>query len=1562
MANDILSILLAAGIDTNASKLTIQKQLDELAKTTKFNIQLDIVNGLKEVDKVKQKLKKITQTKGSVFINSQVENQAFDSITARIRDVKQNVDKLAKVDITEGATGGIQKAIITYKNEVGQVVKETMAWVETQKKVNGELTKLKTFKTTKFDISDASDLTKEINLYQQLLEKVKEQGNLETKIIVSKQEKASLTEKEYQRQLQVNLAEQKQLQQEIQQGDYNNAELENKISEQRIDNHNKINLANARAKDGIDATRTSLGSFWKEMKIALVRTIEWGVAMGSIYGTLRKIREGIEYLKELDKNLTNVRIVTGATADEMSKLASNYTALAKEMGATTNELLGGAVEWFRQGKSMEEAQELVKASIIESKLAAIDSAQATEYLTSVLNGYKIESKNVMTVIDQMVAVDNAAATSVAELSEALKRSSNSAAQSGVEFSRLIGYVGTISSVTRKSAESIGESMKTMFARMSDLQAGKLDEEGMSLSNVESALNRVNIALRKDAVTFRDFDNVLDDLAATWNTLNDVEQSNIAKSIAGIRQRENFLVLMNNYNKALELEKIALNSNGLALERYGIYLESVEAKQKQLASAWESFWNNTMNSKTIKGFYDTLTAIVSTFDKFGAGIPIIAGLISGALTAAIIALNGGIEKLNWALIKTNLLSGGIPILVGAITTGITMLGFALSKTNKETETFAETQQDILDSANENTGAFKDNVSELTKLKDKYIELNSATDKSETIKSQLTTVENNLKKALENTNTQLDLQNGKLEDNITLINEQIKKKAEQYVIENKAAYEAAKKFAKGTDKDTVLRGNLENILPDTFEGTTEQWMVLYGKFEGTIEERIKALYNVRDEFLKKYEKYWYRDYYADIAKYAESEAKAFQKQLDDNISFMTEYENALKIKAGDLTSIVVDDDSDEYIPEGSITDKETLKKLLDANKISLKQYYDGLLAIRKELYSDYIGKSTGEIQSLLKLGDKKASDFLELEAELFNVKNNLNKDDPLGGGTDKDPYRATIDTLTTYQQKLDDISTALQRNKILIDQTEGQDRIDNLKQRIALLEQQKQALHDINNANDQLIQSSLSDIEKMYGELGTFDPSSNQMIWEVGEDGLLKWQTVLKSLTDDDAKNLESTIKDIYDRVKDNVSGSTEWLNVNKEQIDLNKEILDIQEAQLEILEKQAEQTRKNQIESQKQLLEKYKQQEEALKNIIDLTTNLIKQEYQDIIDKLEDQLDAHKEITDEIKKQIKLQEANDDYRKDEKKKQDEILKLQRQITQLSRDDSRQAQAEKLKLEEDLAKKQEDLSEFRHDRDIELQLEALDEGQKAFEDKQKEEIDKYKQKLSEAGTLQQEAITRINDALATGSDTLYGSLISWNQKYGSSIQDDIVSAWKNAKDAMLDYQSSSGGLNIEGAMTKTREAQIIAQMQQNSISWHGATSEERIRLHEENIRLAKQLSGSVEFLKGKWWQNGIPIYGKGAYVDTPRLSVVGDRPEFIIPKENIMDFVNKVNMMNIPVPKMPNFNPLQNSNALKIDSLITINGNADRTILPDLERIANTVVDKINNGFYKVGKMKPIRTLG
>lgn len=88
----------------------------------------------------------------------------------------------------------------------------------------------------------------------------------------------------------------------------------------------------------------------------------------------------------------------------------------------------------------------------------MESAEATEYLTAIMNGFKLEADDMTGVIDKLVVVDNNAATSVTELAEAMKRSSNVAQQVGVSFEELVAYIGTISSVTRRSASTIGESL------------------------------------------------------------------------------------------------------------------------------------------------------------------------------------------------------------------------------------------------------------------------------------------------------------------------------------------------------------------------------------------------------------------------------------------------------------------------------------------------------------------------------------------------------------------------------------------------------------------------------------------------------------------------------------------------------------------------------------------------------------------------------------------------------------------------------------------------------------------------------------------------------------------------------------------------------------------------------------------------------------------------------------------------------------------------------------------------------------------------------------------------
>lgn len=195
----------------------------------------------------------------------------------------------------------------------------------------------------------------------------------------------------------------------------------------------------------------------------------------------RAFNDAIETIKELNYHMTNVQMVAMTSNEETAELANSYSKLAKQLGATTKEIAEGSVEWLRQGKTLEEVESLMEATMTMSKVGAIDAGSATEYLTSTLNGYKMSAQDAMSVVDKMSAVDLAAATSVEELALALQKTANMARTTGVELDEIIGMIATVSEVTRQAPEIIGTSFKTLFSRMTQVAAGKeIDDAGESL--------------------------------------------------------------------------------------------------------------------------------------------------------------------------------------------------------------------------------------------------------------------------------------------------------------------------------------------------------------------------------------------------------------------------------------------------------------------------------------------------------------------------------------------------------------------------------------------------------------------------------------------------------------------------------------------------------------------------------------------------------------------------------------------------------------------------------------------------------------------------------------------------------------------------------------------------------------------------------------------------------------------------------------------------------------------------------------------------------------------------
>ena len=455
-------------------------------------------------------------------------------------------------------------------------------------------------------------------------------------------------------------------------------------------------------------------SWTKQIGNNIIKSAQWAIAMTVVYGSLKAIRDGIEYIVELNKELTDTRIVVGMTAEEAKGLATNYNQLASEMGATTLEVAKGSLEWFRQGKTVEEAMDLTSQSIMMAKLANMDTAQSTEYLTSIINGFKLEAEDVTLVIDKLVNLDNQFATSVSEIANAMQRSSNSASQAGITLDELASYITVLSSVTRKSSESIGESFKTMFARMQNIKLGKMfEDDATTLNDVEKALSLVNVELRDSATSFRPLGDVIDEIASKWDGLNDIEQSAVANAIAGVRQRENFLVLMSNYNQVLRAQTIETESAGLATKRYDIYMQGLEARANKSKAAWEGVWQATINSEAIGFFIDLSTKIGNVTKDAGGLIPVLATviglLIAMQATNAISFLNtlrssivSVITSFKGMLTGASLASGGwIGIIIVAVASLVQILNYA----SKASERYAESFKEAMDAMKETTDEIK-----------------------------------------------------------------------------------------------------------------------------------------------------------------------------------------------------------------------------------------------------------------------------------------------------------------------------------------------------------------------------------------------------------------------------------------------------------------------------------------------------------------------------------------------------------------------------------------------------------------------------------------------------------------------------------------------------------------------------------------------------------------------------------------------------------------------------------------------------------------------------------------
>lgn len=429
-----------------------------------------------------------------------------------------------------------------------------------------------------------------------------------------------------------------------------------------IDKVNK-ELKDPKGRKNIDKTSASTDNLTKK----LVNMSHLAVFTYVSRVLVDRVRESIRYIKELDVVLTEISVVTGKSREQVYELGIEFNDMAKRLGRSTAEVANASKIFFRQGKSTEQVMLLVEASTKAASVAHIDLAEASDYLTSTLNGFQMEATQAMEVVDKFSAVGANAGTSFEEMASALKKVASAASNANVDMDHMISYLATVSEVTREAPENIGTSFKTLFARMQKITKGDMPAE---LNKVDQALQSIGISLKGDSGQIKSLQIVVEQLGGKWESLTKNQQAYLATSIAGTRQQVRFISLMDNYDRSLEILDTSINSAGEGQRQFNNYLGGFEAKLKAARAEVEGLYGSIKNTglleKAVEAFTD-FVQVLNTFVETGNVATPVMILVTAALTTLIAKL-----ILTKTVISV-LVEGG---LFSALGTKFVMLGEAL----------------------------------------------------------------------------------------------------------------------------------------------------------------------------------------------------------------------------------------------------------------------------------------------------------------------------------------------------------------------------------------------------------------------------------------------------------------------------------------------------------------------------------------------------------------------------------------------------------------------------------------------------------------------------------------------------------------------------------------------------------------------------------------------------------------------------------------------------------------------------------------------------------------------
>lgn len=369
----------------------------------------------------------------------------------------------------------------------------------------------------------------------------------------------------------------------------------------------------------------------------LLKMAAWQVFGDLISKVIGSFRDALNTLKDVDTEMVNVQKVTDYSSAQMQALEENAYALASAYGRTADEITAMYTTFARAGYLGDQLDSMTELGTLLANIGDISQDTAAKFLLAVDAAWKLNGSEseLMTVMDGLNEITNKNAVDMEALTSGITVAGSVFAEAGESVQTFSALVGAGVAATQRSGSEISRGLRTIIMNIRQIK-GELEDgelvDGESIAKASETLKKYAGISTMANGQLRESSAVLSDLAGKWDTLDTVAQSAIAEALAGKRQANILTALMGSWGTVEKMMQDYADGAGSALKENEIYLDSWEAKSKQLTASWTEFVSHLVETDTIKDALDGVIGLVEFLDSDVGHVVLTVAALTAALTA------------------------------------------------------------------------------------------------------------------------------------------------------------------------------------------------------------------------------------------------------------------------------------------------------------------------------------------------------------------------------------------------------------------------------------------------------------------------------------------------------------------------------------------------------------------------------------------------------------------------------------------------------------------------------------------------------------------------------------------------------------------------------------------------------------------------------------------------------------------------------------------------------------------------------------------------------------------